>query len=77
MKTRYCLSLCTRRDDANLGHLVRIRSDVGCDAEQHFDMFPNLLWDLVQHCWTDAAQLQSRDMERMEQDREEEDETSH
>lgn len=43
---------------ANLGHLVCIRSDVGCDTEQHFDVLPDLLWDLVQHCWTYAAQLQ-------------------
>lgn len=44
--------------DANLGHLVCVRSDGGRDAEQHFDMLPHFLWDLVQHCWIHGAQLQ-------------------
>lgn len=44
--------------DANLGHLVCVRSDGGRDAEQHFDVLPHLLWDLVQHCWIHGAQLQ-------------------
>lgn len=45
-------------NNANLSHLVCIRSDIGCDTEQHFDMFSHLLRDLVQKCWAHAAQLQ-------------------
>lgn len=43
--------------NSNLGHLVCIWTDVGRDAEQHFDMLPHLLWDLVQQGWTHGAQL--------------------
>lgn len=44
--------------DADLGHLVCVGSDGGRDAEKHFDMFPHLLWDLVEQCRAHGTQLQ-------------------
>lgn len=44
--------------DANLGHLVCVGSDCGRDAEEHFDVFSHLLWDLVQQCGAHGTQLQ-------------------
>lgn len=76
MKICCSLYLHACRSDANLGHLICIRSDIGRDAEQHFDVLSHLLRDLVQQCWTHGAQLQMKNIERMEQSRGEENKIS-